>query len=156
MLFRVAHGSEGSVSSPGRQITPMNRWPDWWAQAQRDLRHARHALADDDCEWSAFAAQQAAEKAVKALIMQRAGEPWGHSVTMLLEALPEDVAPADPVVLAAKKLDKHYVPTRYPNGFDVGYPGRFYTREEAQEAIRDAGTVIDFCRSHLPEPAGPA
>lgn len=44
----------------------MNRWRDWWEQSSRDLAHAKHALDDDDFEWAAFAAQQAAEKALKA------------------------------------------------------------------------------------------
>lgn len=41
----------------------MQRARDWWVQAEADLRHARHALEDEDYEWACFAAQQAAEKA---------------------------------------------------------------------------------------------
>jgi len=52
----------------------MNRWSDWWEQAKRDLDHAAHALDDRDFELAAFAAQQAAEKA---LIMSRSGEAEG-------------------------------------------------------------------------------
>src|SRR5258708_3930688 len=57
------------------QRESMNRWKDWWDQGERDARHARHALEDADHEWSAFAAQQAAEKVLKALIMSQGGEP---------------------------------------------------------------------------------
>jgi len=53
----------------------VNRWSDWWEQAQRDLAHARHALVDGDYEWAAFAAQQTAEKGVKAVIIGHGGEP---------------------------------------------------------------------------------
>jgi HEPN domain-containing protein len=81
---------------------PLNRWPDWWEQALRDLTHARHALADGDFEW------------------------------------------------AARRLDKHYIPARYPNGFASGYPGKLYTRGEAEQAIADATAIIEFCRGHLP------
>jgi HEPN domain-containing protein len=28
----------------------MNRYRDWWTQAQADLRHAQHALEDGDYE----------------------------------------------------------------------------------------------------------
>ena len=70
----------------------MNRWRDWLEQGVRDLRHAEHSLNDADYEWAAFASQQAAEKMVKALIMVRGGEPWGHLVTGLVEALPKDAA----------------------------------------------------------------
>ena len=129
----------------------MNRWRDWWDQADRDLSHARHALEDQDYEWAAFAAQQAAEKSLKAVIMAHGGEPWGHLTTALAEALPEEIAADLPVLDAARRLDKHYIPARYPNGFPDGYPGELYTRGEAEQAIHDATAVRDFCRRHLPE-----
>jgi HEPN domain-containing protein len=131
-------------------IWTMNRWRDWLEQCSRDLRHAENARDGDDFEWSAFAAQQAAEKALKALIMEKGGEPWGHSVTGLIEALPAEISAPTGLQEAARRLDKHYVPTRYPNGFAEGYPGKFYTRGEAEEAITDASQIIEFCRSHLP------
>lgn len=49
----------------------VNRGPDWWRQAQADFRHAQNAQADGDWEWAAFAAQQAGEKALKALVLAR-------------------------------------------------------------------------------------
>jgi HEPN domain-containing protein len=128
----------------------VNRWRDWWHQAERDIRHAEHASEDADFEWSAFASHQAAEKAVKALILSRGGEPWGHSVTRLVQALPEDVKAPEAAVNAAKRLDKHYIPARYPNGFDAGFPGELYTEDEARKALEDARTLIDLVRRHLP------
>jgi HEPN domain-containing protein len=50
-----------------------NRYLDWLRQADADLRHARHAAADVNFEWSCFAAQQAAEKALKALLQKGGG-----------------------------------------------------------------------------------
>lgn len=128
----------------------MNRWGDWSEQASRDLQHATHALEDEDFEWAAFAAQQAAEKALKALIMARGGEPWGHLTTGLAEALPHEVAAAPELLDAARRLDKHYIPARYPNGFAAGYPGKLYTKGEAEQAIADATAIVTFCRGHLP------
>lgn len=133
----------------------MNRWGDWWQQAARDLRHANHALDDGDYEWSAFAAQQAAEKALKALIMALGGEPWGHLTAALVEALPPPAAEND-VLDAARRLDKHYIPARYPNGLAASYPGKLYTRGEAEHAIADATIVIEYCRRRLPEQTGAA
>ncbi|HKS22695.1 MAG TPA: HEPN domain-containing protein [Thermoanaerobaculia bacterium] len=128
----------------------MNRWPDWWNQAERDLAHARVALDAGNFEWAAFAAQQAAEKAVKSMVIGSGGEPWGHSVTALLQALPGDV---DLRLLdAGRRLDKHYIPARYPNGLPAGHPGGYYTRGEAETAIDDANTLLEFVRSHLPRP----
>jgi HEPN domain-containing protein len=127
----------------------VNRWNDWWSQAERDLGHARNAAQTGDFEWAAFAAQQAAEKALKAVILGQGGEPWGHSVAVLFENLKGITA--DTVVLdRALQLDKHYLPARYPNGLPAGYPGKYYTRIEAERAIDDASAILDFCRRHLP------
>ena len=133
----------------------MNRWRDWWDQSARDLGHARHALDDDDFEWAAFAAQQAAGKTLKALVIASGGEPWGHLTTGLAEALPPST-PAPPAVLdAARRLDKHDIPARYPNGFAAGYPGQLYTKGEAEQAIADASLIAEFCGGHVPRQGGP-
>ena len=95
-----------------------------------------------------IAAQQSAEKSLKSLIMALGGEPWGHLTAGLVEALP---AAAEAGVLdAARRLDKHYIPSRYPNGFAASYPGKLYTKGEAEQAIADAALIADFCRRRLP------
>ena len=50
---------------------------------------------------------------------------------------------------ACKELDKHYIPTRYPNGFERGAPVDFYTRGDADRAIAAAQVVIGFCRHQI-------
>ncbi len=75
-----------------------NRAYDWLRQGQRDLEHARRAAEDGDFEWACFAAQQAAEKVAKAALQHSGLEAWGHSVTALLESLP-DAQPPDPSLL---------------------------------------------------------
>jgi len=126
-----------------------DRSHDWLNQGERDLRHARHALEDADFEWACFAAQQAAEKAVKGLVIHLGGEPWGHSVSALMAQLPPHCAAATELVECAKMLDKHYIQTLYPNGFDSGAPGDYYTRREAEEAIANAEAILVFCRNHM-------
>jgi HEPN domain-containing protein len=126
-----------------------NRAPDWFRQAQADLKHARNALASGDYEWSCFAAQQAAEKAVKAVFWDRGLEAWGHTISALLGELGERIAVAESLVETAKSLDKHYIPTRYPNGFDSGAPTDFYTRAEAETALSHGEEILAFCQDHL-------
>lgn len=43
-------------------------------------------------------------------------------MTNLLTKLPESYRPGEELVECAKSLDKHYIPTRYPNGFEQGAP----------------------------------
>jgi len=130
------------------------RHADWLRQAKRDLAHARRAAEDGDHEWSCFAAQQGAEKAVKAVYQRLGAVTWGYSVTMLLTSLPETCLPRETLVERAKALDKHYIPTRYPNGFEQGAPMDYYTRAEAERSIEDAQAIVHFCEDILAGLAG--
>jgi len=125
------------------------RYQDWLRQAGLDLDHARLSADAGHLEWSVFAAQQAAEKACKALHLALGGDAWGHDLTSLLGALPADRRPPPDVLGRAKALDKHYIPSRYPNGFAAGTPRDHYTEGEARQAIRDAEVIIEFCTRSL-------
>ncbi len=124
-----------------------NRSLDWLRQADADLRHARHARDAGDYDWSCFAAHQAAEKSVKAVVLAGAGEAWGHSVTRLLTLLHEEarVVP-DTVLDASRLLDRHYIPTRYPDNLPDGAPTDYYRLQDADEAIRAAEVVLAYSR----------
>ena len=124
-----------------------NRWADWFAQAERDLEHARAARDGGRHEWACFAAQQAAEKAAKALHLRRGQEAWGHMVAKLLAELPAP-APTD-LVDKGKVLDNFYVPSRYPNGHPAGAPFEHFGPIQSEQAIRYAGEILDFVRRAL-------
>jgi len=122
---------------------------DWMRQAESDLRHARHAREDGDHDWAAFACHQAAEKAIKAVFQKLNLDAWGHTLSVLLENLPSGARPEADLVDRAKELDKHYIPARYPNGFERGAPVDFYTRAEADRAIDNAEAILEFCRRQV-------
>jgi HEPN domain-containing protein len=124
----------------------MRRPRDWLRQGELDLAAARDAHRAGHDEWACFAAQQAAEKAVKALHESLGTEAWGHSVVELLRGLSD--VPAD-VIDAAKVLDKHYIPSRYPNSHPAGAPGDLYTGAEAERALQDAERVIEHVKGRL-------
>lgn len=113
---------------------------------------ARHALAGSHFEWACFAAQQSAEKAVKALHERLGREAWGHSVTELLEALGDSLVVEGSLLDCARALDKLYVPSRYPNGLPAGAPVDFFTRAEAERAIEQAELIVAFCERELSRP----
>jgi HEPN domain-containing protein len=127
-----------------------NRYADWFRQAEADLRHARNSLEKGDFEWSCFAAHQAAEKALKAVFLKIGMDAWGHTITVLIGNIPKSAGvPSETLVNYARMLDKYYIPTRYPNGFESGAPTDFYTSEEARNAIQQAEEILEFCRHQI-------
>lgn len=126
----------------------VERSTDWLNQAKRDLKQAKSSLKSEFYEWACFASQQAANKAVKALIQSRGGEAWGHSVAALIDATPENVRPSY-LRDKALELDQAYVPSRYPNAHPVGFPGSSYTKTMAERLIGYAKEIVDFCEKGL-------
>ena len=126
----------------------MNRYADWLAQAERDIERAVIDIQFEYWEWACFTAQQAAEKAVKALLMKRGLTAWGHSITPMLRRLSEITAPPN-LIHQAQLLDTFYIPTRYPNGFAEGKPADYYNERNAREAVDAARDIIRFCKDHL-------
>lgn len=124
-----------------------SRAGDWLRQAERDLEVARTTLGAGQYDWSCFAAQQAAEKALKALYQHHHAEGWGHVLRRLVEGLADREPELEGFVEAAAILDKFYIPTRYPNGLDAGAPADAYLASEAQTAIRHAEGIVSFCQA---------
>ncbi len=124
-----------------------NRAQDWFAQAERDLEQARDSRAAGRHEWACFAAQQGAEKAVKALHLHLGQEAWGHVVARLLQELPATV-PGD-LIERGRVLDTFYIPARYPNSHPEGAPFEHYGELQSREAIEHAGQILDFVRAQM-------
>lgn len=129
----------------------MERSRDWLDDAQGDLAHARSDLERDFYNWACFSAQQAAEKAVKAVFQKMGAEAWGPSVADLLGALRERRDVPDPLLDLALELDKAYIPTRYPNAHQSGSARSRYTYNEATRLISYAEQIIKFCTGVLSE-----
>lgn len=125
----------------------VDRSKDWFAQAERDLDHARSSQKEGRHEWACFAAQQSAEKAAKALHLSFKQEAWGHVVARLLAELPLSV-PED-LVEKAKVLDGFYIPTRYANGHPEGAPFEHYGKIQSEDAIKYASEILEFVRFQM-------
>lgn len=124
-----------------------DRSKDWLGQAQRDLEQAESSQAEGRHEWACFAAQQSAEKAVKALHLFLKQEAWGHVVARLLKELPLTI-PED-LIDKAKVLDGFYIPTRYANGHPEGAPFEHYGKIQSGDAIEYAREILEFVRSQM-------
>lgn len=127
----------------------MNRAGDWFKQAELDLKAAEDSAAAGHHEWAAFQAQQGAEKAAKALVQSLHGAVRGHAVTEILRQLPASVAVEEPILHAARELDKVYITARYPNSFDAGKPADYFTEENSRQLISYGRRILEFCRSEI-------
>jgi len=127
----------------------MRRSKDWFDQAMRDLDHARASIELGHFEWSCFAAQQAAEKAAKAVFEDMGAVAWGHSAADLLQELSQHHAVANELMDGAYELDKAYIPARYPNAHPSGSPRQRFTQEEAARLVKHAQRIVEFCAGLL-------
>lgn len=125
---------------------------DWMDQAESDLRHAKSDVDAGFYEWACFSAQQAAEKAVKAVFQAMGAEAWGHAVADLLGELGHRQAVPEVLIEAGLELDKAYIPARYPNAHPSGSPQSRYTKTEATRLIGHAEEIIRFCADLLSRP----
>ena len=138
-----------SANTPASPDSMANRSRDWFAQAERDVEQASASQREGRHEWACFAAQQAAEKAVKALHLHLGQEGWGHSVASLLVNLPAALGDLSDLTDKARVLDNFYVPTRYANGHPDGAPFEHYGIIQSNDAIRYAREVVEFVRVRL-------
>ena len=125
-----------------------SRAQDWLNQAIRDLEQAQDSQNAGRHEWTCFAAQQAAEKAVKALYLHP-GRKRGQIIARLLAELPASVAAPSSLMDKARVLDNFYIPARYPNSHPQGAPFEHYGPLQSEAAIRYAREIIDFTRTQM-------
>jgi HEPN domain-containing protein len=117
----------------------------WREEATRALSSARLQEEAGLHNWACFAAEQAAQLALKALLHGAGAGPWGHDLVRLGEAASNaGFLLPDPVVAALRRLARHYIPSRYPDAHPGGSPGERYGVTDARDAIADSRIVLEF------------
>ncbi|MCD6462882.1 MAG: HEPN domain-containing protein [Thermotogae bacterium] len=120
-------------------------------EAEGDLIHAEKDLENGFYNWACFSAQQAAEKAIKAVFQKMSLVVWGHSIADLLSELSEKVEVPEKLVEHAYELDRVYITARYPDALPSGSPRERFSRTEAERMISYAREIIEFCKGILSE-----
>ena len=123
----------------------------WFQEAQADLavvrtlRGARHYAA------ACFHSQQAAEKALKALLYaQGARVVFGHSVRELARQCEGHDTAFAGVADDTALLDQFYITTRYPNGLPApAVPSESFTGAQSQAAQEAGEKVIRLVQTFL-------
>jgi HEPN domain-containing protein len=126
----------------------------WLTQAQDEFQDADDLRKRGRFYLALFHFQQAAEKALKAYLYLKVKSIevfYTHSIDDLLE-MTMDIDHDFKEVAQTKKLDKYYVPTRYPNGLPGGVPSRYFDDpKEAEEAMELAKSLIKFVEKKIME-----
>jgi len=116
----------------------------WLRKARRFAEVARRDLKEGYYDISAFNAQQAAEMALKAILIAKTGyKPLTHSITELVDALSELVEVPEEIKNCSY-IEEHYIQARYPDA-----RLRDYTREEAERAVRCGEAILRYAEGLL-------
>ena len=123
-------------------MRPPDRFPpddprEWLNRAKSNLALAKNRIAEAYLEDLCFEAQQAAEKAIKAVLIRRDIEfPYVHDLAQLLSLVDENGETIPELVRKAEELTPLAVLTRYPG---IARP---ITEQEYEEAVAIADPVI--------------
>jgi len=131
---------------------PERRAPDdpveWLNRARSNLTRAREDARLDGVylEDLCFDAQQAAEKAIKAVLIRRGIEfPYVHDLGRLFTLLEENGLEVPQNVRAAETLTPYAAIARYPTLFEP------VTREQYLRAVELAEAVLEWAAHHVKE-----
>ena len=123
----------------------------WYLQAKDDFKFVEWVLKegiffDKGC----FLAQQAGEKVVKACLYATGKRRViGHSLFEMVRQLSQIDAQFEEIDEPAKRLDRFYITTRYPNGLPGGSPFQLYSISDLQSAYDDLNRIFKFSEAFL-------
>ena len=123
--------------TPSPERLPHDHPQEWLNRARSNLSRAKNRIPDFYLEDLCFDAQQAAEKAIKAVFTGRGIEfPYTHDLARLLSLL-EDAGEAFPKeIRQAVDLTDYATVTRYPGTYES------ISDEEYADAVRIAEAVV--------------
>ncbi len=113
----------------------------WWEQAESDLDTAKYLFNGEKYKECSFFCQQAAEKSLKALLINRGKELVRiHDLVKLSHLIKiEDSLEKD-----CKELTTVYTDTRYPDSVSSDY-----SKEEAEEDINRAERILQWVEKSI-------
>lgn len=124
---------------PDDPIEWLNRAKSNLARATADINLSNIYL-EDLC----FDAQQAAEKAIKALLLFRGVVfPFVHDLAELVTVLQRNGEEVPPSIAEAARLTRFAIETRYPSLAEA------VTREDYNRAVAIAAEVIHWVEKHM-------
>ncbi len=116
----------------------------WMNEANNTFKSAVIDKENGFYNWCCFKCHQAAEFAIKALLYGLGSTPFGHSLTKMVNDLKNQKMNVSFILTSCKKLDLHYIPSRYPNAHPTGSPFEYHDENIAEDALENAKKILDF------------
>lgn len=116
---------------------------DWLQEAEADLKHAKNCLKLESYNWACFAAQQSAEKALKAFIMAftRKRPLYTHDLIKLHNEAKSKLKLPYEITEHLGELSSYYTLARYPNA-GLTRPSVGISKTQTERAITMAEKVL--------------
>ncbi len=121
----------------------------WLRQAEQQLAVAHYNAAGRFWPTACFLYQQAAEIALKSLLIRRGKRARVHGLLHLVERLVEDDQSAERLSEPARQLDRFYVTTRYPDALPTGISDEYFDEHDAVSAKTAAEQILATVRQEL-------
>ena len=114
----------------------------WLKQAKADLKTARNSLKSKDYYASAFWCQQAVEKCLKAVIIEKYGELIKiHDLVIL----GRKANLSEELLLKCEKLSKVYIESRY-GLIDSEIPAKKFTKKDVSEFLKTSKEAVKWAK----------
>lgn len=124
----------------------MDKTKGWYTLAEEDLLWAKASFEDKILRGACFAAQQAAEKALKAfLVSKNIATPKIHDLVALNQECVKQDSEFNQLEEACNLISPYYLSTRYP---DVAQFEEF-SEEQTKDMIAQAEKVLNFVRTKI-------
>lgn len=98
-----------------------------------------------------FLSHQAATKSIKALLYSIGLRPFSYSLKDLVKEIEKnkDKININIPLEFATELDKHYIPTRYPDVFVSGIPHEYYSKKNANDCLKWSKKILGLTQKFL-------
>jgi len=128
----------------------------WLTTGQDDLDTAKILKQNKKHAHACFHAQQAVEKSIKGVWYFYDADPWGHSILKLIQdfkEVDEDVFNRlNKFTGDAQKLDRLYIPTRYPNGLPDITPDLAFGEDDSRFSTATAEKILKEVEAIIKSP----
>lgn len=116
----------------------------WWLQTLSDVDLTKNLYKNKQYNYSSFWCQQAAEKALKTLLLKKGYELIKtHDLVLLARR----VSAPENIIKLCKDLTPVYVETRYPDLGEKGF--KKFTDKETQEDIKNMEEIVKWVKENL-------